>query len=73
MYGILHHIAVSNLAIRAGWIHLPYLPEVAALEENLGAPSMSMATAAEGVRAAIAALGSHSVDTTDPIVSRLQI
>jgi pyroglutamyl-peptidase len=73
MYGILHHIAVSSLDLRAGWIHLPYLPEVATLEENLGAPSMSVATAAQGVRAALAALDSHPVDTTDPIVSRLQI
>jgi pyroglutamyl-peptidase len=73
MYGILHHIALHELAIRAGWIHLPHLPEVAALEDNLGTPSMSVATAAEGVRAAIAALATHPVDTTDPIVSRLQI
>jgi pyroglutamyl-peptidase len=73
MYGILHHIAVNNLPVRAGWIHLPHLPEVAALEENLGAPSMSMMTAAEGVRIAIAAIGAHPTDITDPIVSRLQI
>ena len=73
MYGILHHIAVNNLAVRAGWIHLPHLPEVAALEQNLGAPSMSMSTTAEGVRAAIAAIGSHPTDIADPIVSRLQI
>lgn len=73
MYGILHHIAVSKLPIRAGWIHLPYLPEVAALETNLGAPSMSVDTAAAGVRAALAAICAHPVDTSDPIVSRLQI
>ncbi|MFO1161656.1 MAG: pyroglutamyl-peptidase I [Reyranellaceae bacterium] len=73
MYGILHHIAVSKLAVRAGWIHLPYLPEVAALEANLGAPSMSVETAAAGVRAAIAAICTHPVDSTDSIVSRLQI
>lgn len=73
MYGILHHIAVSSLAIRAGWIHLPHLPEIAALEDNLGAPSMSMATAAAGVRAAIEAIRAHPVDITDPVVSRWQI
>jgi pyroglutamyl-peptidase len=73
MYGILHHIAVNKLPIRAGWIHLPHLPEVAALEENLGAPSMSVETAAAGLTAAIAAIQSHPVDITDPIVSRLQI
>ena len=73
MYGILHHVAVNDLPIRAGWIHLPHLPEVAALEENLGAPSMSVATAAAGVSAALAAVQSHPVDVTEPIVSRLQI
>jgi pyroglutamyl-peptidase len=73
MYGILHHIAVSDLPVRAGWIHLPHLPEVAALDDNLGAPSMSVDTAAAGVIAAIAAIRSHPADITDPIVSRLQI
>ena len=73
MYGILHHIAVSGLAVRAGWIHLPHLPEVAALEENLGAPSMSAATAEAGVRAALAALLAHPADIDQPSVSRLQI
>ena len=56
MYGILHHIAVKGLAIRAGWVHLPHLPEVAALEQNLGAPSMSVETAAAGLRVALAAI-----------------
>jgi pyroglutamyl-peptidase len=31
MYGVLHHIAVEQLPIRAAWIHLPHLPNVAAL------------------------------------------
>ncbi len=39
MYGILHHIVTNALEIRAGWVHLPHLPEVAALPENLGVPS----------------------------------
>jgi len=73
MYGILHHIAVNALPIRAGWIHLPQLPEVAALEENLGSPSMSLDTATAGVREGLAALIAHQRDTVDPIVSRLQI
>ncbi|MEP3280280.1 MAG: pyroglutamyl-peptidase I [Stappiaceae bacterium] len=73
MYGILHHVAVNDLPISAGWIHLPHLPEVAALDYNLGEPSMSAATAAEGVRIAIAAVVTHPVDTKDTIVSHLQI
>ena len=72
MYGILHHIAVKDLPIRAGWIHLPHLPEVAAREENLGAPSMTAETASLGVEAAIGAALTHPSDIAEPIVSRLQ-
>lgn len=73
MYGVLHHTAVNSLAIRAGWVHLPHLPEVAALEANLGAPSMSVETASAGLSAAIAAIVAHPGDTADRIASRLQI
>lgn len=73
MYGILHHVAREGLDIPVGWMHLPHLPEVAALEHNLGAPSMSVETAAKGVRIAIEAILSHPEDTTDVIASRLQI
>ena len=73
MYGILHHIAVGGLSIRAGWIHLPHLPEVAARPENLDAPSMSVETATTGVEAAIRAIQAHQTDTTEPIISRWQI
>ena len=73
MYGILHHIASEGLNIRAGWVHLPHLPEVAALEQNLGAPSMSVETAAAGVRVGIAAIGAHFHDTEGRIASRFQI
>ncbi|MEL7527750.1 MAG: pyroglutamyl-peptidase I [Pseudomonadota bacterium] len=72
-YGILHHIARSGKVIPAGWIHLPHLPEVAALEGNLGAPSMSVETASEGLRLALAALVTHPRDIDDPISGRLQI
>ncbi|MEM7224901.1 MAG: pyroglutamyl-peptidase I [Pseudomonadota bacterium] len=73
MYGILHHIAQEGSRLRAGWVHLPHLPEVAALEQNLGAPSMSLETAAEGLRVSITAIAAHPEDTDDPIASRLQI
>ncbi len=73
MYGILHHIAVNALEIRAGWIHLPHLPEVAASPENLGAPSMSCETAALGIRAGIQAALKHRYDISEPSLSRLQI
>ncbi len=73
MYGILHHIATERLSLRAGWVHLPHLPEVAALEKNLGAPSMSAETVAAGLRIAIAAISDHPQDSDVAIVSRLQI
>lgn len=72
-YGILHHLAVTGSSLPAGWIHLPQLPEVAALEANLGTPSMSAETAAQGLRLALAALVAHRVDIDDPVSARLQI
>jgi pyroglutamyl-peptidase len=73
MYGVLHVISLKNLPIRAGWIHLPFLPSTAALEENLGAPSMSRETAAEGVGVAIRAAIEHPSDIKANIPSRWQI
>ncbi|NJN45776.1 MAG: pyroglutamyl-peptidase I [Candidatus Competibacteraceae bacterium] len=73
LYGTLHHISSNALPIRAGWIHLPHLPSVAALPENLGAPSMSVETSAAGVEVGIKAILEHPVDIGDPIPSRLQI
>jgi pyroglutamyl-peptidase len=73
MYGVLHYLAETRPAVRAGWIHLPHLPSTAALEGNLGAPSMSIETAARGVTIAINAALEHDVDIDDPIRSRWQI
>ena len=73
MYGVLHHVAEKRLDLRAGWIHLPHLPEVAALLHNLGNPSMALETSAAGVRRAIKAALEHPHDITDPIPSRIQI
>ncbi|MCP5424153.1 MAG: pyroglutamyl-peptidase I [Gammaproteobacteria bacterium] len=73
MYGILHRLHVNNLPVRAGWIHLPHLPSVAALPDNLGAPSMSVETSATGVEIGLRAILKHSEDIKEPILSRLQI
>jgi pyroglutamyl-peptidase len=73
LYGALHHLATERLPVRAGWIHLPALPAVAARVENLGMPSMSVETAAAGVRAALAAIRRHATDIDTTIASRLQI
>ncbi|WP_422377698.1 pyroglutamyl-peptidase I [Roseibium sp.] len=72
-YGILHHLTGTDQSIPAGWVHLPHLPEVAALEHNLGAPSMSVETAAQGLRLALAALVSHPQDIEEPVSGRLQV
>lgn len=73
MYGVLHHLQASGSTVRAGWIHLPALPEVAARDENLGEPSMTVETSATGVRIAIGAALEHETDIHAPIHSRLQI
>jgi pyroglutamyl-peptidase len=73
MDGILHHIAVNRLPIRAGWIHNPHLPEVAARDENLGAPSMAAETSIAAVRVGVQAAVEHREDSRAAVVSRFQI
>jgi pyroglutamyl-peptidase len=72
MYGVLHYIAVNNLPIRAGWVHLPSIPATAALEENIGMPSMSIETQITGLRAGIVAAVEHERDIGDPVKSNWQ-
>ncbi|KZL19645.1 Pyrrolidone-carboxylate peptidase [Pseudovibrio axinellae] len=73
MYGVLHHIAENKLSVRAGWLHLPHLPEVAAMIQNLGAPSMSVDTLVKGMRAGIEALQENSEDQNINIISKMLI
>lgn len=73
MYGVLHRVATTAMPARVGWIHLPHLPEVAALDINLGAPSMALETSVEGTRIAIAAALEHARDVHAHVHSRLQI
>jgi pyroglutamyl-peptidase len=73
MYGVLHQVATQEIATKGAWIHLPPLPEVAAFESNLGAPSMSLETSAEAVRLAISAAVSHADDVHAHVHSRFQI
>ena len=72
MYGVLHHISQRGLPIRAGWIHLPSLPVTAALEVNLGMPSMSLETQVDGLRIAVEAVVENEKDIDDPIRSHWQ-
>lgn len=73
MYGVLHHLASQELPIRAGWIHLPALPSVAALEANLGMPSMTVETSLAAVQVGIAAALCNSEDIREPIRSKWQL
>jgi len=73
MYGVLHHIAKNKLPIRAGWVHLPSLPETAALDENIGLPSMALETQVRGVRTALEATITHISDVEQTVPSRFQI
>jgi pyroglutamyl-peptidase len=51
-YGLMHHIARTKA--RAGFIHVPFLPEQAAARED-GSPSMALDEIIEGLRAAVEA------------------
>lgn len=73
MYGVLQRIDERQLPVRAGWVHLPALPEVAARDENLGMPSMSVETAVAGLQRSIDAAVAHQTDVHTAVHSRLQI
>jgi pyroglutamyl-peptidase len=59
-YGVLHFLATSGRATRAGFIHVPWL-ESQALDRP-AEPAMALATMARGVEAAIAAALETAVD-----------
>jgi pyroglutamyl-peptidase len=51
----------------------PALPSVAALESNLGMPSMTVETSLAGVRAGLRAALAHTEDIREAIPSAWQI
>lgn len=55
MYEMLHHVKTFNLKTKAGFIHLPFLPEQAA-GRLPPAPSMSLETQCEGIRLGLEAI-----------------
>lgn len=73
MYGVLHYLTEHAPDVQGAWVHLPALPSVAALDENLGMPSMSAETSTAGVRTAIEAALTHPTDIDLAIRSRFQI
>ena len=56
-YETLHYLASNRLAIPAGFIHLPALPEQAAAKDGGKTPSMSLETVLKGIVAAIEVMG----------------
>jgi pyroglutamyl-peptidase len=60
IYGVLHHIAVTALAARAGFVHVPYL-DLQVLGKA-GIASMSLPTMIAGAKAAIMAAIKHKTD-----------
>ena len=52
-YGLMHHLAKTKRQARAGFIHIPYLPEQAA--RLGGQPSMSVECIVKGLKTAIIA------------------
>jgi pyroglutamyl-peptidase len=54
LYAVLHHLAHNSSTTRAGFIHVPSLPEQVVSKP---APSMSLETMIAGVQAAISAIG----------------
>ena len=59
-YGLMHFLAETGSTARAGFVHIPYLPEQAA---RLGAqPSMAVETIVRGLELAVAAALSTPVD-----------
>jgi pyroglutamyl-peptidase len=61
LYTLLHHLAVNNLAIPAGFIHMPALPEQGAeriASSKSQIPTMSLDTMIAGVSAAVRAIHS---------------
>lgn len=55
MYGVLHEIASRNLNIRAGFIHVPFIPEQV-VARGTALPSMAMEDIKKGLEAAVKAI-----------------
>ncbi|MBR0575119.1 pyroglutamyl-peptidase I [Proteiniclasticum sp. BAD-10] len=61
MYGTLHHIAKNHLNIRAGFIHVPFIPEQV-VGRPAPAPSLSTADIVRALEAAVQAIVEHTED-----------
>ena len=60
MYGVLHHLHQNHKSIKAGFIHVPYIPEQTA--DKPGVPFMPLDDIVRALEAAIAAIPAHETD-----------
>ena len=60
MYGALHHAATRRPGLRAGFVHVPFVP--AQVVDKPGAPSMAPADITRALTAAIGAVVTHDTD-----------
>lgn len=60
IYGVLHHIATSGYATRAGFIHVPFLESQ--IVDRPDTPSLSLPTMVAGAKAAIMAAVRNKTD-----------
>jgi len=51
-YGLMHHVAASGRAVKAGFIHVPYMPEQVEGRED-PTPSMALDDIVAGIRIAV--------------------
>lgn len=61
MYGVLHHIAKENKNIRAGFIHVPFIPEQV-VKRPQPSPSMSIGDIKRALEAAVKAIVENDED-----------
>ena len=64
MYGVLHHLHQNHKSAKAGFIHVPYIPEQTA--DKPGVPSMPLDDIVRALEAAIAAIPAHETDIKTP-------
>jgi len=62
-YGLMHQAHEWGTTMRAGFIHIPYLPQQAALHP--GAASMKLEDLVEGLRIAVRTTLAHTVDVRE--------
>ena len=60
MYGVLYYLHQNHKSIKAGFIHVPYIPEQTA--DKPGVPSMPLDDIVRALEAAIAAIPAHETD-----------